>query len=335
MYRIDDPSASTTLPTPEAAGTEGYWTEGNPATGVQATLERASWFNMVQEELCSIVAAAGISRAKTVYTQVRDAIRQLIQGATFQSISASVASNALTGTFNAPATLNFRNTALSNGTPLSSAVSNNLSLTIPSGATLGTVSGQAARLVWLVAYNGGTPALCVVNLAGGVNLDETTLITATAISAGSTAANVIYSTGAISGSPFRVVGFSDITETTAGTWATGPTTVQGIGGQALAALSSFGYGQTLQNVTGSRAVSTTYYNTTGKLIKVFIVVGGTSVANTYLGANVGSVPNYIFGNGAATAGAQTSIQFDVPPGQGYSVGWGAGSGALATWIELR
>lgn len=80
MYRIDDPSASPTLPTPEAALTEGYWTEGNPATGTPATLERASWFNMVQEELRGIVTAAGLTPSKTTYNQVLTAIKAIGPG---------------------------------------------------------------------------------------------------------------------------------------------------------------------------------------------------------------------------------------------------------------
>lgn len=77
MYRIDDPSASPTLPAPEAALTEGYWTEGNPATGTPATLERASWFNMVQEELRAIPVAAGIVPSKVVYTQILAALMSM------------------------------------------------------------------------------------------------------------------------------------------------------------------------------------------------------------------------------------------------------------------
>ncbi len=79
MYRIDDPSASATLPTPEAALTEGYWTEGNPGSGIPATLERASWFNMVQEELRAIVVAAGLTPSKTTYNQVLSAIKRIGQ----------------------------------------------------------------------------------------------------------------------------------------------------------------------------------------------------------------------------------------------------------------
>ena len=77
MYRIDDPTASVTLPTPEAALTEGYWTEGNPGTGTPATLERASWFNMIQEELRAIVVAGGLTPSKTTYNQILTAIRAM------------------------------------------------------------------------------------------------------------------------------------------------------------------------------------------------------------------------------------------------------------------
>ncbi|NNM68926.1 MAG: hypothetical protein HKM00_02970 [Gallionella sp.] len=79
MFRIDDPSAAITLPTPEAAGAEGYWTEGNPVTNTPATLERASWFNMVQEELRNIVLAGGGVPSKTTYNQVLLSIENLIE----------------------------------------------------------------------------------------------------------------------------------------------------------------------------------------------------------------------------------------------------------------
>ncbi|QNB13424.1 hypothetical protein G5S35_17495 [Paraburkholderia tropica] len=77
MYRIDDATASTTLPTPETASTEGYFTEGNPATGTLATKVRGSWLNMIQEELRAIVVAGGLTPSKTVYNQVLTAIKAL------------------------------------------------------------------------------------------------------------------------------------------------------------------------------------------------------------------------------------------------------------------
>ncbi|WP_185634050.1 hypothetical protein [Burkholderia stagnalis] len=75
MYRIDDATAATSLPVPEAAGTEGYFTEGNPATGTPATKVRASWLNMIQEEIRGVVVAAGLTPGKTSYGQLLTAIQ--------------------------------------------------------------------------------------------------------------------------------------------------------------------------------------------------------------------------------------------------------------------
>lgn len=246
-----------------------------------------------------------------------------------QSVSASVASNALTLNY-AGGRLDFRNATQSSGAPVSGVAVSANSITVPSGATLGTVSGQQARIVLLEAYNGGSPVLCVVNLTGGVQLDETNLISPTTISSGATANNVIYSASAVSAnSPYRIVGFVDVTETTAGAWATAPTVVQGTGGQALAALSSLGYGQTWQNVTASRALSTTYYNTTGKPISVNAQNGGSATAAS-ITATVNGVA--ISGGVYNGSGGGCGMSFNVSPGASYSI---AGAGGLSSWCELR
>ena len=155
--------------------------------------------------------------------------------APLQPISATVGSNALTITLNQTA-LTFRSANLSNGTVTPLSVGTPLSLMIPSGATLGTANGTQAQLAILALNTGGTVQLGVVNTTGGVNLDETTLVSATAISSASTSAGTIYSTSAVTGAPFRVVGYVTVSETTAGTWATGPSLVQGSGGQSIANL---------------------------------------------------------------------------------------------------
>ncbi|KWN77053.1 hypothetical protein [Burkholderia stagnalis] len=80
MFRIDDATAATSLPAPEAAGTEGYFTEGNPTAGTPATNVRGSWLNMIQEELCAILTAAGIVRSKTTYNQVNSALQKMYGG---------------------------------------------------------------------------------------------------------------------------------------------------------------------------------------------------------------------------------------------------------------
>lgn len=242
------------------------------------------------------------------------------------NIAVSASSNALTGALADNYTVVFRNTSDSSGTPLTASVSNGLSLTVPSGATLGTVSGQLARLYWALAYSGGTPVMCVCN---GF-IDETVLQSPTTISTSANSANVLYSaTSVTAGSPVRVIGFCDVTETTAGTWATAPSLVQGAGGAALYGMAGLGNGQTWQNVSASRALGTTYYNTTGKPIEVVIRAAVSSgSAGTTVTINGTALPM-----GFADAGySEAQMTFTVPDGQSYAV---SGPNTLNGWNELR
>ncbi|MGJ7611163.1 MULTISPECIES: gp53-like domain-containing protein [unclassified Variovorax] len=75
MFGIDDATAVAVMPTPEAAGTPGFFTEGNPGLGQAATYVRASFLNGMQQELLNILTAAGITPSKTVYNQLLAAMR--------------------------------------------------------------------------------------------------------------------------------------------------------------------------------------------------------------------------------------------------------------------
>lgn len=237
-------------------------------------------------------------------------------------IDASVAGNNLTITVNA-GIWDFRSTTLTDGTPVTRTLSTPISLVVPNGATLGTVNAISARYVVGLLDDAGTLEPFVINIAGGNQLDETNLITTTTISTGADSNNVAYSTTGRTTKAYRIVGFIDITEATAGVYATAPTLVQGCGGQALASLSSFGYGQTLQNVAGSRTSGTIYYNTTGKPIFVFVQFsasgGGATVGGVQLIGTVG--------------GNITFMCFAVPAGMSYSAT--ISSGAINGWTELR
>lgn len=81
MYRIDQPTAVGSLPSPATPGTQGYFTNGNPATGSPATIVDQDWFNRVQEELMSILTAAGTTPIKTTYNQVLTSLQSLFVGA--------------------------------------------------------------------------------------------------------------------------------------------------------------------------------------------------------------------------------------------------------------
>jgi len=235
-----------------------------------------------------------------------------------QPISASVATNALTISASA-LSLDFRSTTLGSGTvtTVSGTPSN---LVVPSTATLGTVSTIQSRLVVIALNNAGTIELAVVNISGGNNLDETTLLTTTAISASSTSASTVYSTTARTSVAFRVIGYIESTQTVAGTWLTAPSTIQGYGGQALASMSSLGYGQTWQTVT--RTSGTTYYNTTGKPITLTSWSNGADAVTLAI--------NGLTITRATSSSTNNPFTLIIPPGATYSL-----TGTYQAVVELR
>ncbi len=233
-------------------------------------------------------------------------------------ISASVAANAMTVTLN-PCSLAFRSTTLGSGTTSTVSVTSAITMTVSSGSTLGTVNNTQSQIVVLAINNAGTIELAVVNIAGGNNLDESTLITTTAEGGAGAAdsASTIYSTTARTSVAFRVVGVIISTQTTAGTWATAPSTIQGMGGQALNSMQSIGYGQTWQSVT--RNAGTTYYNTTSRPIALMITIGAGSSGSETIFITIGSSPSMYFIAGILVSGVvfgqNTTI---IPPGASYS-----------------
>lgn len=193
------------------------------------------------------------------------------------------------------------------------------------------MSGVGAVLALIVAYNAGTPVLCVANVASGLDLSETGVISPTTISGGSNSAGTIYSAAAVtSNSPYRVVGFINISAATAGTWASAPTLVQGVGGQAFAAMQSLGFGQTEQDVTASRALGTTYYNTTNRPIVVNVSLVSTATNQT---AVIGVNGVNFVGSSMPSTGLSLAVSAIVRPGASYVVP--AGSYTLAAWKEIR
>jgi len=156
-----------------------------------------------------------------------------------------------------------------------------------------------------------------------VNLDETTSISTTTIGTGSDSDNVAYSATGRTDVPFRVVGFIESTQATAGTWATSPSTLQGAGGNALSSMSSLGYGQTWQAV--SRTSGTTYYNTTGKPICVVAYATGMGT-NNYIAISVGGIAVAHEENESGTSTTLTTTAI-VPVNDYYVITQSGGSSA--------
>lgn len=234
-----------------------------------------------------------------------------------QPISASVGSNALTITLN-PTVLDFRSATLTSGTINTRVVSSAISVVVSSGSTLGTVNAVQNRLAVLAIDNSGTVELAVVNISGGNDLSETGLISTTAEGGAGAAdsANVIYSTTARTSVPYRVVGYVESTQATAGTWATAPGTIQGYGGQAFAAMSSLGYGQTLQAV--ARSSGNTYYNTTGKPIALFAEITSSGAGNCLLSMRINGGSSFNYGR-VPTSSLGVSSTVIIPPNASYLI----------------
>lgn len=67
MHRIDAPGNDA-----------GHFTDGDPDSGVPATVVDADWTNAVQEEICAVVEAAGITLSKPSHVQLLAALRAMM-----------------------------------------------------------------------------------------------------------------------------------------------------------------------------------------------------------------------------------------------------------------
>lgn len=74
MHRIDTKTAQKDK---FGAGKNGF-TRGNPQTGTPATDLDDDYFDMLQEELCSVVEASGASLEKGRHDQLLTALRELL-----------------------------------------------------------------------------------------------------------------------------------------------------------------------------------------------------------------------------------------------------------------
>ena len=104
-------------------------------------------------------------------------------------------------------------------------------------------------------------------------------------------------------------------------------------GSALTGISSLGVGQTWTNVTSSRAIATTYTNTTGKPIFVVISCTGNGV-NGLFGVQVGG-STIMFSPSTASNGHWSSVSFVVPNGSTYATNQQGANVTLGLWWELR
>ena len=104
-------------------------------------------------------------------------------------------------------------------------------------------------------------------------------------------------------------------------------------GDLATAITPIGVGQTWQSVTGSRAIGTTYTNSTGRTI-VVIVSGTGGGANGLWAVTINSAVTY-FTPSTYTASVWTACEFIVPAGQTYALSNQGSNATLQNWSELR
>jgi len=288
-----------------------------------------------------VVDIADTATAGTIVSSARVKIRYndstgdfdiVPEGAVFaqeiRTVSGTVAASALTLGLGAT-TLSFRDATIGSGT-INTRETAAISLVVPSGATLGMINAQQSRLILLALDNAGTIELAVINNDGGSNLDESTLITTVAIDATADSNDVIYSTVARSNVPFRIMGYIESTQVTAGTWNTAPSAIQGSGGDALI-VSDIRSGTPIPTTSGTSHDFTGIPNWVKRITMMFNAVStnGTSVPFIQIGDSGG-----IEVTGYESMAVYTTTSANTTRGAEYTTGFGLYGTATAAINEI-
>lgn len=78
MHRPDHDSAVTVRPATSAAGTPGWFQDGNPAEGIRGSVVQAEFLNDLLANCLAVCAAGGVTPVKGQDNNLRDAILAMI-----------------------------------------------------------------------------------------------------------------------------------------------------------------------------------------------------------------------------------------------------------------
>jgi hypothetical protein len=179
MYQIDQATAVSELPTPLPAATQGFFTNGNPASGEAATILDADFANMLMMELINVVEAGGLTPSKTTYNQVVTAIQTLMQqnGANYAHDTSATANQIVVALAPAPTayaeplTIRFKaantNVSTTNGGACTININGIGAISLQSGA--GALQGGeiVAGKQYSAIYNASLNAAVLIGQAGG------------------------------------------------------------------------------------------------------------------------------------------------------------------------
>ncbi len=127
----------------------------------------------------------------------------------------------------------FRSGTAANGAISVIEISSALSITIPSGSTLGFSNSTPGRIWIVAANNGGTLSLAAINCLSGTSiypLGSWSIANVTALAGGSNNALVFYGPASLSNVAYSIIGYGSYeagsTLSTAGTWSAAPTRIE-------------------------------------------------------------------------------------------------------------
>jgi hypothetical protein len=262
----------------------------------------------------------------------RDVVRSLL-GIDHPALTFSVASSALTialktpagadATSAAPLTIPFRSATSSSGALAVRKATAAVSLVVSSGSTLGTSSGADAWLFIYALDNSGTIELAVTGTYYGSHYIGNT--TAEGGAGGADSETTIYSTTGRTGVAMRLLAAVRSNQTTAGTWAAVPLETR----LAMDNDDIESGTRRLRDVAASRATGTTYTNSTGREIDVYVRITGS--ATNPLRASINATVVYDHTN--VSSSYTYSFSLRVPPGATYVIT--AAAATIQSWLEVR
>lgn len=292
MYQIDNATAATSQPASTPAGTAGFFTDGNPATNVPATIVPAEWLNSVMMELVNLVLAGGLTLQKNSFSQVTSAVKAI--GRQRVILTDTGVANAYAAT-NTPAYVV--------GTWVDGVVQFVKIANANTGASTYSPDGLTPIPIYglnLTPLQGGElRANCVATLVKA---------TIAGVNSGNPVAVLLHCYGA----PLQVAASTQ-------------------NNHAVNQSQAFTVGQVMTSVIGSRALNTTYTNSTGKAITVEVCA--SLAAGQTITVVKGGVSSQTYGNAAGGA-VFFSVFSIVLPGQTYQI-TATGGTTLTAWNEIR
>jgi hypothetical protein len=244
------------------------------------------------------------------------------------ALAASVSGDALTinltqydgasdPSFSSPSIVSFRNATITSGSINAIGVTFATSITIPSGATIGTPNSYNGY-IYVYALNDSGTVVLAVSLTP-FPLDA--LVSSTDISGGGSSASTLYSDGALTNVPIQYLGKIVAPQTVAGTWSTSPSEIYVRTSQDYAAGRLVQKQGDIETINSSGlpaalslgAAGTMLSTTDGVTLAYNALSTSALITGNGLSTSLSSVIN-IFGtalSGSATISVNTSLSGDV------------------------